>query len=136
MLIRTTKASTVNNTQTSSLKRAGGIQIETTVMLLDTTSTLSRTSTEGTLQTGLKWYSHRQRIKSRTSAIILNKCLLVPRIHSSETVTINRAKSHSSLQRSIRQTLMINQLKMVQHPMEMVQHQMERRATKTIMKRR
>ena len=61
MLIRTTKASMVSNTPISSLKRAGGIKIKTTV--LDTTTTLSRTSTEGTLQTGLMWSIHQQRIK-------------------------------------------------------------------------
>lgn len=61
MLIRTTKASMVSSTPISSLKRAGGIKIKTTV--LDTTATLSRTSTEGTLQTGLIWSIHQQRIK-------------------------------------------------------------------------
>lgn len=63
MLIRTTKASmVVSNTLISSHKRAGGTTKKTTTAL-DTTATLSRTSTEGTLQTGLMGSIRRQRIK-------------------------------------------------------------------------
>lgn len=122
MLIRTTKASTVSNTQISSHKRAGGItQIKTTPT--GTNPTTSRTSTEGTLHNQLRWYTLRQRIKRWTSAIIMTKCRLVQRTRSSATVTINRTKSHSG-PRSIRQTLMINLLRVTD------QHQMPRKLLK------
>ena len=112
MLIRTTKASmAVSNTLISSHRRAGGTTITTRAM--DTTITLSRTSTEGTLQTGLMRSRRLQRITRRTSAITMTRCQLVPKIRSSVTVTINRTKSLLS-QRSKRQTLTTSLLKLGQ----------------------
>lgn len=91
MLIRTTKASMVSSTLILSLTRAGGT---TRTPETDTTATLSRTSTEGTLQTGLMGSTLRQRIKS-SLAITMIKCQPPLRTHSRGAI-ISRIRSHSS----------------------------------------
>lgn len=126
MLIRTTKASMVSNILISSHKRAGGVKIKT--MPMDSTTILSKTSTEGTLKHRWMWCTHRQRIKRWTSAIIMTKCLLVQRIRSSVTVTINRTKSHLGLLRSITRLIQRIDLLKMGH-----QHQTEKKAMRNKM---
>jgi len=84
-----------NNTPISSHKRGGTIKTPEPAEV-DIRSTLSRTSSEGTLQMGQTWSTLQQRTRRWISAITMIKCLLAQRIHSKETATISQTKSHSN----------------------------------------
>ena len=89
-----------NSIRISSLTRAGGTTINSIAiiaMAAGSMATLSRkTSTEGTLQTGLT-RTRLLRIRRWTMANLLTKCRLAQRTRSREIATINRSRSHSSL---------------------------------------
>jgi hypothetical protein len=78
MLIRTTKASMGSSTLISSLRRVGGT-LKTTATV--TKTTLSRTSTEGTLQTGLMQLTLQPKT-SKTKKTIMISCRNTPRTRS------------------------------------------------------
>jgi len=86
-----------NNTRISSLTRAGGTINRITAVAVDSTATLSKTSSEGTLHKGLTQSTHQPRIKRWTMANLMIKCRLALRTRSREIATINRSRSLSSL---------------------------------------
>lgn len=93
MLIRTIQASTAaSNTLTSSHRRAECTDRTKTKVV--STTTLSKTSSEGTLQTGLMWSTLRPKIRK----VMLNmiKCRLAPRTRSTDLATSSRTESLSS----------------------------------------
>lgn len=93
MLIRTIQASpAASNTLTSSPKRAECTDQSKTKVV--STTTLSKTSSEGTLQTGLMWSTHRQKI--RKAMLNMIKCRLAPRTRSTDLATSSLTESLSS----------------------------------------
>lgn len=88
-----------NSIRISSLTRAGGTTINSIAiiaMAVGSTATLSKTSTEGIIQTGLT-RTRLLRIRRWTMANLLIKCRLAQRTRSREIATISRSRSHSSL---------------------------------------
>ena len=94
MLIRTTKASMVSSTRISVCpQRAECIEMHQ-VQMVDSTATLSKTSTEDN-NLGLTWSTHRQR--TRKAQATSTKCLLIPRTRSTDQATSSRTESLGSL---------------------------------------
>lgn len=103
----TTEASLDSSSTLTSSQRVDGVTIKT-ITEMDTTATLSRTSTEDNLQMGLMGSTLRQRIR-RCMVITMIKCQLVLRIPS-RIATISRTRSLLGLLTTINNGLMINRM--------------------------
>ena len=110
----TTEASLDSSNTLTSSQRVDGVTIKT-ITGMDTTATLSRTSTEDNLQTGLMGSTLRQRIR-RCMVITMIKCQLVLRTRSTDQVTLSQTESHSS-QPSTRHLLMTSLLRLSLNPL-------------------